>query len=429
MNSKRPSGFLTGRRSGSLDHLSRELPVPSDDSLLSGNPRENPTPFSDPSEGIWPVESELGPLTTYSRRAMASDFEILFNDDEGNGRDRNGSGEAKNNPEDGGTIDNGQIALDALDIVDRLEETLTVFKPSSLASRVNALAAEMDVRVSPEVFDILLLCRKLWEETDGAFDITASALWKVWGFARREGHVPKEKDLAEALNRVGMEKVRLDPENRTVAFDWSGMEINFGAIGKGLALDGAGSLIRERGGTDYLIQGGKSSALAFGGRRGDRYRIPTENEGEKDGIGSHVKESDPVSRDSERVVWTIGILHPKQPEKRLGQLRLVDAALGTSGSGQQFFFHKGERLSHIIDPATGQPAVGILSATVLAPTAAEADALSTAFFVMGPEKTERFCQSHPEIRTLLILDRKSPPGFEVVTFNLPPDLFRLTDEG
>ena len=122
--------------------------------------------------------------------------------------------------------------------------------------------------------------------------------------------------------------------------------------------------------------------------------------------------------------WTIGVAHPLFPERRLGEISLRDRALATSGSTYQFFRCGGKRYSHVVDPRTGYPTTGVLSTTVLAPTATEADALSTAFFVLGPEKTAAFCAKRPEIGALLVLERETSPGFEIATFNLGPDVWR-----
>jgi FAD:protein FMN transferase len=95
------------------------------------------------------------------------------------------------------------------------------------------------------------------------------------------------------------------------------------------------------------------------------------------------------------------VRNPLRPERRLGELHVIDAALATSGSGSQFFVHEGQRYGHILDPRTGWPARGVLSTTVIAPSAAMADALSTALYVMGPEAAEQFCRDHTEIAALM----------------------------
>ena len=89
------------------------------------------------------------------------------------------------------------------------------------------------------------------------------------------------------------------------------------------------------------------------------------------------------------------------PTLRIGQIELHDRALGTSGVQHQSFRHRGRRYGHILDPRTGWPAEGVLSVSVLAPTAAEADALSTAFYVLGPQAAQDYCREHPEVAAIM----------------------------
>jgi thiamine biosynthesis lipoprotein len=105
-------------------------------------------------------------------------------------------------------------------------------------------------------------------------------------------------------------------------------------------------------------------------------------------------------------------------ERRIGELRLKDRALGTSGSGTQFFMHEGRRYGHLIDPRSGQPAEGVFSVSVMAPTAAEADALATAFYVMGPEATRDYCAAHPQIGCVMLCPDESEGRLRVHAFGL-----------
>ena len=352
-----------------------------------------------------------GPLTVFRHAAMASDFEISFNED---------------------LSDIGAAsALDVFDEVDRIENILTVFKTSSLVSRINALAAEMPFRVSAEVFDWLMLCRQLSEVTEGAFDITCSPLWKVWGFARRQGAVPGEKELEQAKEKVGWRHLILDETEKTVKFDLPGVEISFGSIGKGIALDQAAAFLDRAGLSDYLFQGGQSSAVVKGGRKGE-FRLRKELLSGRDQSEETRKKGSKICSlpSGERVrqiavpCWSVGVSHPLRPERRLAELRLANQALGTSGSQYQFFRYRGKRYAHIIDPRSGDAVSGILSAIVVAPNARLADALSTAFFIFGPDKTEKWCKNHKEIAALLLLERKGEPSLEMAAFNMNDEIFR-----
>jgi thiamine biosynthesis lipoprotein len=98
----------------------------------------------------------------------------------------------------------------------------------------------------------------------------------------------------------------------------------------------------------------------------------------------------------------VGVRHPRRTERRLAILRLRDSGLATSGDEEQFFEHEGRRYGHIIDPRSGWPAEGVAGVTVVAPLAAVADALSTAFYVGGRELATRYCSTHPEILVILL---------------------------
>jgi thiamine biosynthesis lipoprotein len=292
-------------------------------------------------------------LIHFARRAMACQFEVYLNA----GQHEAGS----------------TVAIEALDLVDQLEDQLTVYRDHSEISQLNVRAAEHPVEVEPRLFELLSQTVELHQITDGAFDITAGPLSKVWGFTRRAGAIPNEADIAEALQRVGSQYLQLDAEARTVSFSRPGVSINLGAIGKGYALDRCAELFAAAGVDDVLLHGGNSSVLARG------------SHGATPGQG-----------------WAVGVRNPLRPERRLGELQIISQALATSGSGSQYFIHEGQRYGHILDPRTGWPAQGVLSTTVIAPTAAMADALSTAFYVMGPKSVESFCEQHPEIAALMV---------------------------
>ena len=288
-----------------------------------------------------------------------------------------------------------EIAIEALDLLGPLEQQMSVFRPDSEISRVNFLAAEQPVEVEPRLFEVLELALTLHRETDGAYDITSGPLWEVWGFARRVGAVPTPEQIAEARLRVGSQFVELDHQRGTVRFTRSGVKLNLGSIGKGYTVDRLAERLTVGGITDFLLHGGNSSVLA----RGSAGQVPNL-----------------PSAASYRLAargWTIGVRDPLHPDRRLGEIRLENRAVGTSGTQFQFFRHKGRRYGHILDPRTGWPAEGVLSATVLAPTAALADGLSTAFYVMGPEAALTYCHSRPDIAAVLICPARGGAGWEI----------------
>ena len=207
----------------------------------------------------------------------------------------------------------------ALDVVEELDEQLSVYVETSDVCQLNAEAADGPVRVDPELFDVLTLCETLHRETDGAFDIMVGPLLRCWGFYRRKGRVPPRAELAKARRLVGMRHVTLDPEDRTVAFGRRGVAIDLGGIGKGYAVDKVADGLRQLGLTSFLVHGGTSSVRAVGAPPG-------------------------------RKAWELGIRHPLDATKRLTTLKLRERALSTSGGYEKFFVAEGRRYCHVLDP-------------------------------------------------------------------------------
>jgi thiamine biosynthesis lipoprotein len=260
-----------------------------------------------------------------------------------------------------------------LEEIDRLEAQLTVYREDSDVARINRFAAAGIMPVEKCLFELLEVAREIHQETEGAYDIAVGALIKSWGFFRRQGRVPTEGERAQALQRSGQRRVVLDHEHRTIHFTARGVEINLGSIGKGYALDRVGLLLRKGWNIRCgLLHGGTSSVLGIGSP-------PGQPEG-----------------------WDMGLGHPEDARRRLGLVRLRDRALGTSSATYQHLIHEGRKLGHILDPRSGWPAEQLASATAIAPNAALADALATAFFVLGEPGTRVYCQKHPEVGAVLL---------------------------
>ena len=318
-----------------------------------------------------PVEDSTPvPLLAVSREAMAGEFEISFD----------------KTLYPWGT----EIALAALDEVQRLERKLSVFLPDSQVAYINKVAAFDPVPLDEELFELIRFCLNLSEQTGGAIDITSTPLWKLWGFAERKVRIPAVSEIADALEHVGSRFVELDEAAKTIRLAKPGVQLNFGCVGKGLALDAACRVLENAKMRDFQIHGGLSSVLARG----------------------HFRPSAKTNAPG----WVLGVAHPVYPERRLAEIRLIDESLGTSGSQKQFFLHHGRRYGHILDPRTGYPAEHTLMVTVVAQSAMLADALSTAFYVMQPAEVEAYCEARPEVAAILVLASEQSPGFEVRSF-------------
>lgn len=262
-------------------------------------------------------------------------------------------------------------ASSALETVHSLEELMTVHRPESPLAKANARAADDNVVLDETLFEVVSLACRIASRTGAAFDPTTGPLVAMWREARETGRVPQDLEIREARDSGGLDDIRLDPRTCSVGFDRRGVEINLGGIGKGFALDRIAVELEQRGINAFLVHGGHSSLLA----RGQHERLAG---------------------------WPVGIRNPLFPTRRLATLLLQDRAMSTSGSGVESFRAAGSRYGHILDPRTGWPVENMLSVTVLSETAAEADALSTAFFVRGVEFAQAYCDNWPGVGALLI---------------------------
>ncbi len=287
-------------------------------------------------------------------------------------------------------------AVEVLDLVDRLEDQLSVYRHRSEVSLLNATAAARPVSVEARLFGLLQHAIVLHADTAGAFDITTGPLIKSWGFYRREGCLPTQEAIDEALQRVGCQWLELDAARQSVRYLRAGVEINLGAIGKGYALDRCAELLLGADIQSFMLHGGHSSILARGQR----------------------------DRGGPAGCWSVGLRHPLRADRRLAEVDLRDRALATSGAGTQHFYAQGRRYGHILDPRSGYPADRVLSTTVLASEAAVADALATAFYVLGLDQARAYCGQHPDVAALLTCPGKHAGAIEVHPVGLADDEWR-----
>ena len=272
--------------------------------------------------------------------------------------------------------------------VDRVEATFSRFRESSEIARLNRLAALGPVVTDPEVFFLLLDGRRIWEKTGGAFDIALGRLSRAWGFAEKAPRMPTAEARAAAEAASGMALVELDAEWRTVAFLREGVELDLGAFAKGYAVDCALAVLRGAGAAG-LVNAGRSSIGAVGEPFESGWTVEV-----KTPVGFDRSCPGGKSKDAARIHPTDEDLPVETP--RAGQTEDLKAvalhgrALGSSGIMEQNFEAGGRVYAHVYDPRKpGErtaEARQMLQVTVLARTAALADALSTALFVLGPDE-------------------------------------------
>jgi len=236
------------------------------------------------------------------------------------------------------------------------DRLLSDYREDSEVTRLNRATPLKFLEVSSEMEQALELCAGLVLATGGSFDPTVRPLTALWRKSRETGIAPTSEQRQAAMKAVGWSK--LGYSDGTIRKRVAGVELDFGAFGKGWALDRALSKLREAGIRDVYLSAGESTILALG------------SDGEQRG-------------------WRVLLRDPFDPDgEPSAAVNLVDQALSTSAGYERDITIGSRRYSHIFDPRTGEPTPHVAGSSVVAGTAAEADALSTALFVSGQEEAE-----------------------------------------
>ncbi len=271
----------------------------------------------------------------------------------------------------------------AFDEIRRIDRLLSAYKEDSEISIVNRNAFAGPVRVGPDFLTVATACRLYFDLSGHAFDPTVFPLMRLWGFSRTADRVPTQEELKAEMRLVGFDKVVVDEHTQSVRFREDGMALDFGGIAKGYAVDRAIDVLRNRGVSSAIVDAG-----------GNFYALGT-----------------PL----DRPFWQAGIRHPVRLDEVIARLPVSDRGMATSGNYERFVEIGGKRYCHILDPRTGKPVQGVLSATVLAETAMSADALSTAVFVLGPENGIQLVERLPDVEGVLIFhETDDPDNFRIL---------------
>ncbi len=274
----------------------------------------------------------------------------------------------------------------------RIDAMMSDYKKDSELSKVNREAFANPVKVTPELFEILQKSGEFSRLSNGAFDITVGPLVDLWHKAGEANSPPDESAIAATRARVGYEKLILDANEQTVRFVAEGMRLDLGGIGKGYAVDKAIEAMQRCGAIGGMVDSG-GNIRCFGKPLG------------KDAWAVGVQ--DPKAADSDTEAAFEGLI----PGEYLLVLRLKDVAVATSGDYRRFVTIGGKRVSHIIDTNTAAGTSKLSSDTIIAETAMEADALSTAVNVLGADKGLALTESLPSVECILIT---ASPDYRIV---------------
>lgn len=245
-----------------------------------------------------------------------------------------------------------RAAIDkAFEEIKTVDRVLSNYDESSELSQINKNGKG---KASDRMAEFLTASLKYCEATQGAFDITIGPAVRLWGFFDHKERVPAKEAIEKVKPLVNYRNVDFNPETREVRLKLPGMELDPGAIGKGIAVDKAAETLKKNGITSGIVDFGSSMFV----------------------IGT------PPGKDA----WTIGLKNPFDSTRLCGVMKLKDTGVSTSGHYEKFFEENDQVYSHILDPRTCTSVITMASTTVVAKTATEADALTTAFFVLGIEK-------------------------------------------
>jgi len=266
-------------------------------------------------------------------------------------------------------LEASRVAFNRIAVLDHI---MSDYQPSSELMRLSELAGGPPTRISDDLYGVMSAAQEIAQKSDGAFDITIGPVVRLWRRARRQHELPESARLAQALELVGHEKLRLDAKARTAQLLKPGMLLDLGGIAKGYAADETLRLLKGYGIDRALVAAGGDIAVG---------EPPPDREGNG---------------------WTIAVASLDSPAQRPKRyVALHNAGISTSGDLEQHVEINGTRYSHIVDPKSGRAITGRVSVTVIAPDDTTADALATAVCVLGLERGLKLIQSIPETRALI----------------------------
>lgn len=254
----------------------------------------------------------------------------------------------------------------------RIEDLISDWKSTSEISEVNRNAGIKPVKVQKEVFDLTKRALFFSQITNGAFDISYAAMDRIWKFDGTMDEIPTSEEIQKSITNVGYENVILDQKESTIFLRNKGMEISFGATGKGYAADKGRELMQVLGIKSGIVNA--SGDLATWGNQ-------------------------PSGKS-----WKIGLNNPFKKNKVLKTFKVRDAAMTTSGDYLKFVEIDGKRYSHIINPKSGMPVSGLTSVTVLGPEAETANGFSTSIMVLGVVEGLQLLEKFPDYACLMITE-------------------------
>ena len=278
-------------------------------------------------------------------------------------------------------------AMTCFKLVDSLNHIFSNYDSASELSLINQNAGIGKVIASPLMWELLQKSKQAFIKSNGAYNIAMGPLTQLWRSARRSKQFPTQTQIAGKLKLCDFNKVKMNVEDQSVYLAMSGMQLDFGGIGKGYIEQKIVDYLKSQGITKSLVDAGGD--IVFGDAPVNKYG------------------------------WTIGVNKPEQAEDLLPKkLQLHNLSVATSGDVYQFIEHLGKKYSHIIDPTTGYGVTSLRNVTVIAKEGGLADWLATACSILSIEQAKKLATTmHAELFISAMLHNRiqtySTKGFEL----------------
>lgn len=253
--------------------------------------------------------------------------------------------------------------------LEQIESVMSLYRPESQICKLNRDGVLNDPH--PHLLNVLHFARKVSAESSGAFDVTVQPLWEMFYQAKQRNRLPDDREISAAQAKVDWRRVHTSRER--VLLEGEGSAITLNGIAQGYAADCVKGVFTRAGIRHALIDCGEINA---------------------------------VGRSEDEAPWQVGIQHPREEEAYLSVTELTGRCLATSGDYATHFGSPGDnvfRSNHLFDPETGRSPEQMASVSIAAPTAMEADALSTAIFVAGVERGQKIIEAYPRADALVVL--------------------------
>jgi thiamine biosynthesis lipoprotein len=259
----------------------------------------------------------------------------------------------------------------------QVDQRMSIYQPTSELSRINRLAGEQWVHTDADLLTVITAALDISRQSHGALDVTILPLMRLWGFVHQAGRVPTTTELRTTLPLIDYRHIQLDPSQPTIHFARQGVELDLGGIAKGYAVDTALTALLAHGVNHALVNAG-----------GDLFALGT------------------ATTDT---AWVVDIQHPRLADRSLATVQVHNRSVATSGDYEKYFEQDGKRYCHLIDPRSGYPVQDVASVTILADTTMQADAISTAVFILGPDKGFTFLEQHPHAEGVMVVRHHGAP--------------------